>query len=55
MVKPSLKAVSIAKKRAKARDKAGAPINVMDVLKVLDILSKRLEKIEKEVYGKRDY
>ncbi len=61
MIKPSVMAVSQARKRSRAQGRAvspdakRAPINLMDVLKAMDTLYKRLELLEKEVYGKRNY
>lgn len=55
MMKPSIIARAAAKKRAKARNRAGTPINMMDVLKALDKMHKRILELEKESYGKRDY
>lgn len=55
MIKPSTIALSAAKKRSKARGRSGAAINLMDVLKALDKLYKRLDDLEKEVHQKRDY
>lgn len=55
MFKPSAQVASLAKKRAKKRNRSDAPINLMDVLKVLDAIAKRLDDLEKEVHSKRDY
>lgn len=55
MIKPSVTAMSAAKKRAKARGRSGTPINLMDILKALDKLHKQVEELEKEVHSKRDY
>lgn len=55
MIKPSVLAKTAAKKRAKARGRSSTPINIMDVLKSLDEISRRLDKLEAEVKSKRDY
>lgn len=60
-MKPSILAVHAARKRARAKghavspDAKRAPINMMDVLKAMDTLYKRIEELEKEVHSKRDY
>ena len=55
MIKPSVAAKASAKKRAKARGKSSIPINIMDVIKSIDVMSKKLNELEKEVHSKRDY
>lgn len=61
MIKPSMSAVTAARKRARSQgkptspDTKRAPINMMDVLKSFDSLAKRLDKLEKEVWSKRNY
>ncbi len=54
MIKPSIIAKAAARKRAKARNRAGAPINMMDVLMALDKMHKRIEDLEKELEETRN-